>query len=103
MTTMDFRTTQPTPTVTPAMYRTRAKALIAKGGDWSPAMDLVLLEALGRGEKLAGAAAAIGVPMQAARERFFTIQRAMTSREYLPQDAQQALLSVLREAVGRVQ
>jgi len=102
MTTVpDYRFDQPAnvQSVTPAMYRARAERLVRAGGDWSPAMDLTLMEALGRGEGLDKAAKGLAVPMVEARARFFAIQRAMTSREYLPMEAQAELLAVLREAV----
>jgi hypothetical protein len=84
--------------VTRAQYRARAIAIIATDG-WSAAMDLTMMQALGRGEGVAGAAKALGLKPGEVTQRFHAIRRAMTHRDYLPITAQEVLLEELRAAV----
>ena len=86
--------------VTPGDYRKRAQAVIGTGG-WSAAMDLLMLETLLRGEGINAVGALLVVPPHEAKARWFTIQRAMTCRDFLPFEAQSILLDELRAAVRR--
>lgn len=88
------------PAVTAGDYRQRAQAVIGTGG-WSAAMDLLMLETLLRGEGINTVGARLVMPPHEAKARWFTIQRAMTYRDFLPYEAQAILLEELRAAVRR--
>lgn len=75
-------------TLTPAIYRHRARAIIGTNG-WTIAQDHALVEKLFAHQQLTEAELA----------RFHDLREAMTDAEMLPTDAQDALRDVLAEAV----
>lgn len=98
---MDF--TAPTPKqfspVTAAQYRARA-ALAASSSQYPAAALLGMLDALWRGQGVKVAAEKLRGTKRDVAAEFDRIRPILTSREYIPQIAQVAMLAELRDRVS---
>ena len=88
-------TPQGFPSVTHAQYCDRAARFI-DAADWPASKLLILMETLGRGEDIHAVAHRCEVTIKEAVETFRDMRHAMTSRDYLPMQAQVALIEALR-------
>lgn len=84
---------------THAAYLAAANRFI-EAADWPASRLLTLMETLGRGEDIHAVAHRCEVTIKEAVETFRAMREAMTARDYLPMQAQVAMIEALRAKVA---